>query len=358
MLALAIGGLATTSATAWWHHYHAGQLAKEVRQLRGSAQAEAERAAADREFLRQLDRELSEKTAELDRAASTGGDAKTAADRQAEITRLIAQREAAIDRALAEREQLAAERDEAFAERDAALAERRSILDGVDAATRATISQIQNIIRSTGLDPNRLIKVPTKEDRNAPRGGPFIPWGWHPSAANKTAPSGEAGNDLDELQAARDVLMHLPIASPVPSVEISSGFGWRHDPVTGWSGMHTGIDLRGPFATPIYATAAGTVTLAGWDADYGQMVEIDHGFGLVTHYAHLSKILVKVGQTVGLHQKLGLMGATGRATGVHLHYEVGVAGQLRDPVKFLKADHYVPEKEPVPSDRPSGAGDE
>jgi murein DD-endopeptidase MepM/ murein hydrolase activator NlpD len=151
-------------------------------------------------------------------------------------------------------------------------------------------------------------------------------------------------------------LAHLPVASPVSDVDLSSGYGYRHDPFTGQGSMHEGTDFRGAYGSPIYATAAGVVASAGYQPEYGYTVDIDHGFGLMTRYAHLEKILVKPGETVSLHQKLGLMGATGRATGVHLHYETRVNGNARNPLNFLKADHYVPEKIPGPSVQSDAVG--
>jgi murein DD-endopeptidase MepM/ murein hydrolase activator NlpD len=101
--------------------------------------------------------------------------------------------------------------------------------------------------------------------------------------------------------------------------------------------MHTGIDLRGETGEPVYATAAGRVTNAGRDGGYGNMVEIDHGYGLATRFGHLSEIDVKVGQTVRIGQVIGKIGSTGRSTGPHLHYETRINGEPVNPQKFLRA---------------------
>ncbi len=148
---------------------------------------------------------------------------------------------------------------------------------------------------------------------------------------------------LDRFQSLRDVLMHVPLASPTPQIILSNGFGYRVDPFSGFGAMHEGVDLRASGDGAVYATAAGTVRFAGWKFEYGYLIEIDHGFGLMTRYAHLSKIIVKPGEPVALNQQLGQIGATGRATGVHLHYEVRVDGRPRNPVNFLKADRHVSE---------------
>jgi murein DD-endopeptidase MepM/ murein hydrolase activator NlpD len=101
-----------------------------------------------------------------------------------------------------------------------------------------------------------------------------------------------------------------------------------------------GIDLRGPIGTPIYATAAGVVSYAGWETGYGQLVVIDHGYGLSTRYSHLDKILVHVGEQVSLRERVGLMGNTGWSTGPHLLYETRIDGAPANPLNFLKVREY------------------
>jgi murein DD-endopeptidase MepM/ murein hydrolase activator NlpD len=105
--------------------------------------------------------------------------------------------------------------------------------------------------------------------------------------------------------------------------------------------MHHGLDFGGQRKTPIVATAAGIVTRVGRSGAYGNMVEIDHGHGFKTRYAHLYKTFVKRGQTVDKGEKIGGMGSTGRSTATHLHYEVHFQGRAYDPSKFLKAGLYV-----------------
>jgi murein DD-endopeptidase MepM/ murein hydrolase activator NlpD len=133
-------------------------------------------------------------------------------------------------------------------------------------------------------------------------------------------------------------LVSVPVRVPVTGdVDISSGFGVRMDPFLHLAAMHTGIDFRGNGGDPVYATAAGTVTAAGWSGGYGKMVEIDHGNGLSTRYGHLSKIEVNVGDKVRLGQTVGRLGSTGRSTGPHVHYETRIDGDAVDPQKFLNA---------------------
>ena len=133
-------------------------------------------------------------------------------------------------------------------------------------------------------------------------------------------------------------LVSVPVRVPVSGdIDISSGFGVRMDPFLHLAAMHTGIDFRGNAGDPVHATAAGTVTAAGWSGGYGKMVEIDHGNGLSTRYGHLSQIEVNVGDKVRIGQIVGRLGSTGRSTGPHVHYETRIDGEAVDPQKFLNA---------------------
>jgi len=134
------------------------------------------------------------------------------------------------------------------------------------------------------------------------------------------------------------VLVDVPVRKPVPGeIDMSSPFGVRTDPFNGRPAMHTGLDMRGQVGEPVYATAAGTVAIAGRDGGYGNMVEINHGNGLATRYGHLSEIDVKVGEKVRIGEVLGKIGSTGRSTGPHLHYETRINGEPVNPQKFLRA---------------------
>jgi murein DD-endopeptidase MepM/ murein hydrolase activator NlpD len=133
-------------------------------------------------------------------------------------------------------------------------------------------------------------------------------------------------------------LVAVPVRKPViGEVDMSSPFGMRMDPFVKGPAIHTGVDLRGETGDPVRATAYGSVTVAGWQGGYGNMVEIDHGHGLSTRYGHLSEIGVRVGQSVHIGQTIGKIGSTGRSTGPHLHYETRINGEPVDPQKFLRA---------------------
>jgi murein DD-endopeptidase MepM/ murein hydrolase activator NlpD len=112
--------------------------------------------------------------------------------------------------------------------------------------------------------------------------------------------------------------------------------------MNGDSEFHTGIDMVAPYMSPVYATAPGVVTYAGFRNDYGRVVEINHGNGISTRYAHLHRYIVSVGERVAAHQQIGFLGSSGRATGPHVHYEVLVNGEPQDPEKFLGLARLVP----------------
>lgn len=127
----------------------------------------------------------------------------------------------------------------------------------------------------------------------------------------------------------------LPNSSPVNAAYNSSSYGWREDPFTGHRAFHEGLDFTANTGTPIFAAADGVVSVAGPNSGYGKMVQVEHGSGLQTRYAHASKILVKVGQRVAKGEVIAEVGNTGRSTGPHLHYEIRLNGNALDPRKYL-----------------------
>ena len=150
-----------------------------------------------------------------------------------------------------------------------------------------------------------------------------------------------AAQDLNAMRSLGDAAKTLPLQKPVSSPSRSSGFGVRFDPFTGRPAFHAGQDFAGAYMTPIFSTAPGVVSFTGVRSGYGNTVEIDHGRGFKTRYAHLEGISVAPGQRVGVGQRIGAMGSTGRSTGTHLHYEVWENGRVQDPTRFLKAGDYV-----------------
>lgn len=131
--------------------------------------------------------------------------------------------------------------------------------------------------------------------------------------------------------------MMVPTQQPVLDANLGSIFGWRIDPITGRSALHTGLDFPAGVGTPIYAAAGGMVVTQEYHPQYGNMLEVDHGNDLITRYAHASKVHVKKGDLIKRGQRIADVGNTGRSTGAHLHFEVLVQGVPQDPQKFLNA---------------------
>lgn len=219
----------------------------------------------------------------------------------------------------------------------------------LDTIEIAQIEQLQSLTQAAHSRRNGLIQAATasglpihsKPVALSAVGGPFVPLD-----AADVGHSFEAGvqsleQALDALEKTRGEVKAFPIAHPAPGQKITSGFGKRRDPILGRSAFHAGIDFRAPTGTPIRAPAAGKVVKAGRNGGYGNMVEISHGNGLTTRFAHLSSIQVKVGQHVIAGQRIGASGNTGRSTGPHLHYEIRANGKAVNPMRYLKAGSRV-----------------
>jgi len=149
-------------------------------------------------------------------------------------------------------------------------------------------------------------------------------------------------NSWKRLDTLQDGVFAVPSDKPVKTAAFTSSYGVRSDPFQGRAAMHAGIDLAGPIGTPIYATADGTVSTAGWNSGgYGNLIKIDHGRGIETRFGHLSAILVHEGQQVHRGDLIAKMGSTGRSTGSHLHYEVRIDGRAVNPIPFMKSTDYI-----------------
>ena len=145
----------------------------------------------------------------------------------------------------------------------------------------------------------------------------------------------------NEVANMTDRTAHIPAIQPISEKYLramASGYGYRRDPVYGTSKFHEGMDFSSPIGTPVYATGNGTVTNASWKSQYGNLIEISHGYNYTTRYAHLSEILVKPGQAVKRGDLIGKVGNTGKSTGPHLHYEVRFRGQPQNPVNYYFYD--------------------
>ena len=188
-------------------------------------------------------------------------------------------------------------------------------------------------IRRVGLNPRLMLAK--MNDRSA-QGGPLL------GAANDLDPRFQRlGLSLARMSALEDGLAAVPHNLPASLEYISSGFGYRSDPFTGAAAFHAGLDFRGPVGAPIYAAARGTVSYAGIRQGYGNCIEITHGNGLLTRYAHMSAFRAHVGQTVAAGDTIGAIGSSGRSTGPHLHFEVRINDQPVNPRPFLEGNTHV-----------------
>jgi biotin carboxyl carrier protein len=223
-----------------------------------------------------------------------------------------------------------------------------------EGAARAA-EQNRKVIAATGLSLSRFGKGDLAEAPAVPSpvfalrdvsphssaetamGGPLVPH--HAASASRFEDMMiRADRAITQASLTRHVMTRLPLARPLSTEhDITSSFGTRIDPFTRGFAMHSGIDFRAPTGTAVRASAPGKVIEAGPNGGYGRMIEIDHGHGISTRYAHLSSIAVNEGDTIRKGQIIGAVGSTGRSTGPHLHYEIRIDEDASDPMRFLRA---------------------
>ncbi len=216
-----------------------------------------------------------------------------------------------------------------------------ALLVGVDRQVNSRVADLETVLHRVGVDPAPL------EQPAGGVGGPFIPIQSVriDGIADQTFTQAYVGAiaHSKELEQLFSALHHVPLTTPVHGAEYerTSGFGARVDPFTHRLSFHPGLDFAGPWGSTVASTAAGTVVWAGMRGGYGNMVEIDHGYGFRTRYGHLSSILVAVGAKVQKGSPIGKLGSTGRSTGPHVHYEIWAADVVRDPSKYIEAGRHV-----------------
>lgn len=224
-----------------------------------------------------------------------------------------------------------------------------------------TVGNHEEIARKLALLNPELVptdEAPMAEVDNAGKGGLLLP----PRTCDQNEPGHLQGksrthNHLDQLEASINCLrlffdqveqavaarsadfMSIPSLRPIEDAKIGSAFGNRVDPFTRRLAFHSGLDFAARSGTPIYAAAGGRVKTAGPHSSYGNMVEIDHGNGLLTRYAHAGKVYVNVGDVVTPQQRIAAVGSTGRSTGPHLHFEIMYHGQFVNPQHFLSLNN-------------------
>ncbi len=213
----------------------------------------------------------------------------------------------------------------------------RSFIARLTTTVLARSARAESALRAMGIRPGRNAGGPA----GSAQGGPFVPW----ASAALPAPRDLALQRLSRAFARMDTLeqlvLALPANKPAEVIRLSSGFGYRSDPFTGAAAMHAGIDFTGAHGSPIHAAAAGRISFAGTMQGYGNVMEIDHGHGIVTRYAHLSGFVAPRGTMVMPGDVIARMGSTGRSTGTHLHFEVRVGGTPVNPRPFLESNSDV-----------------
>lgn len=211
------------------------------------------------------------------------------------------------------------------------------IFSQLEDAVTVSVKPLEKMFRAAGRNPDDMIAQIRKGYSG--QGGPLAPITFSTKGGIPDPDSLRANSiiqRMDALNLYRIAAQKAPFALPLKgSFRYTSGFGPR------WGRMHSGTDFAAAHGTPIYSTADGVVTFAGWQSGYGRLVKIQHEFGIETRYAHQSRIDVKVGQRVSRGQQIGAMGNSGRSTGTHLHYEVRVNGTAVNPMIYIKAANDV-----------------
>jgi len=244
----------------------------------------------------------------------------------------------------------------------------REVVEDLNQRTERSLAELDKALRSTGLDLDQMLRRHAEARAEVGVGGPLravadaaAPQAGEFDSASLPAPMVNADpitRDMNRLESKLGrwgdlmaLAQRLPLSLPMAAdqAELSSGFGRRTDPFTRQTAFHAGLDLIGPRQSNILASAPGVVVFAGRKGPYGRTVEIDHGLGVKTRYAHLSAIGVQVGETIAFGRRLGAMGSTGRSTGQHLHYEILIDDEPVDPSKFIEAGYHVfkQQEEPV-----------
>jgi murein DD-endopeptidase MepM/ murein hydrolase activator NlpD len=219
--------------------------------------------------------------------------------------------------------------------------ERRNdqIFSKLEEAVTVSMDPLDKMFRQAGLSPDDLLAQVRRGYSG--QGGPLAPLALSTSG-QKGSPDETRANailsSLDRMNMYRMAAFKAPFSMPLKSsFRYTSGFGSRNDPLGAGRRQHEGQDLAGSYGSPIFATADGVITYAGWENGYGRLIKIRHDFGIETRYGHLSQIRVKVGDRVSRGDRIGDMGNSGRSTGTHLHYEIRVGGKAINPMTFIKA---------------------
>ncbi|HEX5079376.1 MAG TPA: peptidoglycan DD-metalloendopeptidase family protein [Geminicoccaceae bacterium] len=308
----------------------AARLAAGERRLRDLA-AERDRALGAVEDLR---RQIEARDRQLESAAERGADlADELAQTQAHLIEVADQRDTSQRSQASLRWRLASIQTQ-LERLGARQALAQSWLEGW---VLGNLETLEELVAGTGLDVDTL--VARASNGEVGQGGPFEAMA--DQAPDESPLPAAVANHLMRLSALQKVASSLPLAAPLDQFQLTSPFGKRRDPFNkGWA-FHSGLDLGAPRGSEVLATAPGVVLAAGPSGPYGNMVEIDHGMGVVTRYGHMKSVKVTVGDQIGFRQGIGVIGSSGRSTARHLHYEIRVDGEPYDPAPFLEAGRYL-----------------
>ncbi len=306
---------------------------REVETGLGVVHATLRQAMSDREAAR----------AEAAMLAAAGSEAGTQASDELEGT--VTLLTDALADAAAERDAIAADAESAIQvagdlDLDIRLMEERNdeIFSQLEDALTISVEPLNAMFEAAGMDPDDLIDEVRRGYTG--QGGPMTPIQVSSmgSAAigDGTLRANRILDSLDRINLYRIAVARVPFAMPVhDAFRYTSGFGQR------WGRMHEGVDMAGPIGTPVFATADGVVIHAGWSSGYGNLIKIQHEFGIETRYGHLNEIDVAAGQRVSRGEHIGDMGNTGRSTGPHLHYEIRLGGDAINPMVYIGAGNDV-----------------
>ncbi len=280
------------------------------------------------------------------------GSTRTAADRSRDNEQMLDYLLVAMDRASHSTHDLSVSAEQAknqarhLAMENELLKDRNHmIFSQLEEALETVIAPLERVFNSAGVSPDQIRRL-------VRQGASSQTASLRPIAISTSGTLGPSQDisranaildRMSDVNAYRQGIDRLPVARPVSAgrVRETSGFGMRRHPLTGRNTMHNGLDWAGPRNTPILASGDGVVKTAERQRGYGNLVVIQHDFGIETYYAHLNSIDVRAGQRVSRGDRIGGMGTTGASTGVHLHYEVRVNGRPVNPNTYIRAGQHV-----------------
>ncbi|MET0138206.1 MAG: M23 family metallopeptidase [Sphingobium sp.] len=326
VVAMLLGAWLVMTGLMLWRDAALSARQAEIAAARSRISVQAARAQADRRSVDQIAHDLQKRQDALDAMMQShfGEDmdvSRVLGGKEEKSAKLRTSRKADIPLA-----------PKGVADRFASLRDRQTqFAQALKQAATTRLARVEAAIRQVGLNPAQLARTG--------RGGPFIP-------AAGAAALGRIGPDrqlrtlatlLDRLSAMESALTVLPSGRPTMTPMLTSSYGYRRDPFNGLAAFHAGIDFPGSHGQAILAASDGRVAFVGQRSGYGNCIEVDHGHGIMTRYAHLSGFVARPGELVERGQRIGRMGSTGRSTGTHLHFEVRIDGAAVNPRPFLEA---------------------